>query len=132
MTHSDLVKNHPLFYSYGFYGLNKGWSGWDSNPSNSAFSLCWYRSKISVENPQAGRDSATIQRARCKAQMRLSAPLPFVGVFYPIAHISGSMAVALSESEATVNSPKLARPNRCKNASVVAKRKRPSLPATFN
>jgi hypothetical protein len=36
-----------------------------------------------------------------------------------IAHINGSMAVALSESEAAVNSPKLARPNRCKKVCVV-------------
>jgi ribosomal protein L34E len=39
-----------------------------------------------------------------------------------IAHINGSMAVALSESEAAVNSCKLARPETLQNSSVVAKR----------
>ena len=33
-----------------------------------------------------------------------------------IAHINGSMAGALAESEAAVNSPTLARPKRCKNS----------------
>ena len=42
-----------------------------------------------------------------------------------IAHINGSMAGALADSEAAVNSPTLARPKRCKNSSVVAKRSRP-------
>jgi hypothetical protein len=42
-----------------------------------------------------------------------------------IAHISGSMAGALADSEAAVNSPTLARPKRCKNSLVVAKRSRP-------
>jgi hypothetical protein len=42
-----------------------------------------------------------------------------------IAHINGSMAGALADSEAAVNSPTLARPKRCKNSSVVARRSRP-------
>jgi hypothetical protein len=42
-----------------------------------------------------------------------------------IAHINGSMAGALADSEAAVNSHTLARPKRCENSSVVAKRSRP-------
>jgi hypothetical protein len=42
-----------------------------------------------------------------------------------IAHINGSMAGALADSEAAVNSPTLARPKRCKNSLAVAKRSRP-------
>jgi hypothetical protein len=42
-----------------------------------------------------------------------------------IAHINGSMVGVLADSEAAVNSPTLARPKRCKNSSVVAKRSRP-------
>jgi hypothetical protein len=44
-------------------------------------------------------------------------------------YINGSMAGGLPDSEAAANSCKLASPKRCKNASVVAKRNRPSAPA---
>jgi hypothetical protein len=44
-------------------------------------------------------------------------------------YINGSVAGWLLAKEAAVNSPKLASPKRCKNASVVAKRSRPSAPA---
>jgi hypothetical protein len=49
--------------------------------------------------------------------------------FGQIAHIKGCMGDGLAETEAAVNSCKLASPKRCKNASVVAKRSRPSAPA---
>jgi hypothetical protein len=46
-------------------------------------------------------------------------------------YINGSVAGWLLAKEAAVNSPKLASPKRCKNASVVAKRSRPSAPANW-
>ena len=45
------------------------------------------------------------------------------------AHVKGFMADRFANSEVPVNSYNLASPKRCKNASVIAKRRRPSAPA---
>src|SRR5882724_6030367 len=45
------------------------------------------------------------------------------------AHIKDCVAGGLAKKEAAANSCKLARPKRCKKVCVVAKRRRPSVPA---
>jgi hypothetical protein len=74
---------------------------------------------------QQGQGMHGTSRASGLLTQRMRGRLNSISSDILIAHINGSMAGALADSEAAVNSPTLARPKRCKNSSVVAKRSRP-------
>jgi energy-coupling factor transporter ATP-binding protein EcfA2 len=82
---------------------------------------------VAVLGP-SGSGKSTLLACAARAWMNPMA-LSVVRGFWQSAHINGCVPGILSglpEIGAAVNSCKLARPKRCKNSSVVAKRNRPS------